>query len=153
MERTGNINHIAEDYIWKDTVGLVTKELGKSVGSEKIYANLDAVPPKGYSTKYHSHTQQEEFFYILSGQGKLRLNDKETAVKAGDFLSKPAGQDIFHTFYNDGTEILLILDVGTIEKEDTCHYPDENVYLHKANGISQIFRENSIITGWSSDPN
>lgn len=45
-----------------DGVGLITKYLGAAAGSEKIYVNIDYVPSKAYSAKYHSHSQQEEFF-------------------------------------------------------------------------------------------
>jgi uncharacterized cupin superfamily protein len=58
-KKTGNINAIAEEFIWEDEAGLITKELGKSVGSRKLYANMDSIPPGAYSTKYHSHSQQE----------------------------------------------------------------------------------------------
>jgi uncharacterized cupin superfamily protein len=153
MERIGNINHILDEFIWRDNIGLITKELGKSVGSQKIYVKLDSVPPKGFSTKYHSHSQQEEFFYIISGVGTLNLNGQEIDVKVGDFLSKPAGKDIFHTFYNSGTEPLLILDIGTNEKEDTCYYPDEEIYLHKSNGVNHAFGKNAFLKNWSSSPN
>ena len=153
MEGLGSIHHILDEFIWEDRIGLVTKELGKSVGSQKIYVNLDSVPPTGFSTKYHSHSQQEEFFYIVSGIGILHLNGQKIDVEAGDFLSKPAGRDIFHTFYNSGTEPLLILDIGTNEKEDTCYYPEEDIYLHKSNGIKHAFRGNTFLEKWSSDPN
>ncbi|WFR56943.1 cupin domain-containing protein [Anaerocolumna sp. AGMB13025] len=153
MKRIGNINEISDEFIWKDRIGLITKELGTSTGSQKLYVNMDSVPPKGYSTKYHSHSQQEEFFYIISGNGILRLNNKETAVSQGDFLSKPAGENIAHTFYNSGEEPLVILDIGTKEKEDTCYYPDEDIYLHKSNGKNNAFRGTSFLKEWVSDPN
>ncbi len=153
MNTTGNINQISDEFIWKDKVGLITKELGKSVASQKIYINLDSVPPEGFSTKYHSHSQQEEFFYIISGNGTLRLNNEEIAVKSGDFLSKPAGINICHTFYNSGIEPLLILDIGTNEKEDTCYYPDEDIYLHKSNGKNNSFKGDALLRDWCSDPN
>jgi uncharacterized cupin superfamily protein len=153
MNRVGNINHISDEFIWKDKIGLLTKELGESVGSQKIYVNLDTVPPNGFSTKYHSHSQQEEFFYIISGNGILRLNDRETPVKSGDFLSKPAGKNISHTFYNSSAEPLLILDIGTNEKEDTCYYPDEDIYLHKSNGQNRAYKGDALLKDWLSDPN
>ena len=153
MEGFGNSGNIPAEFTWCDGIGLVTKELGKYGGSRKLYVNLDSVPSGGYSTKYHSHTQQEEFFYILSGNGTLKRNGEERLVKAGDFLAKPAGREIAHTFYNSGSEPLEILDIGTVEAEDTCHYPDEGVYMHKAGGKTQIFRENDLLESWSSEPN
>jgi uncharacterized cupin superfamily protein len=153
MNGTGNIGSIPDDCIWRDRMGLVTKELGKFAGSQKLYANLDSVPPGGYSTKYHSHSRQEEFFYVLSGSGVLRLNGRTLSVGAGDFLSKPAGENIAHAFYNSGTEPLLILDVGTNEEEDTCYYPDEDVYRHRANGTVRVERGGVPDENWSSEPN
>lgn len=153
MEHTGNERSLPETYIWRDAAGLETRDLGRSAGSQKLYVNLDSVPPGALSTKYHSHSQQEEFFYILSGTGTLRLNGETRMVQAGDFLCKPAGEGIAHTFCNTGATPLLILDVGTVEKEDTCYYPDEQMYLHKSNGIAQAFHEKDLRADWSSEPN
>ena len=72
-----NINKLTEQFVWNDAVGLVTKSLGEASGSQKFYVNIDYVPPGAYSTQYHSHSQQEEFFLILSGTGTLRLNGEE----------------------------------------------------------------------------
>lgn len=148
-----NTENLPEGFIWSDSVGLITKSLGAAAGSQKIYVNIDYVPPKAYSTKYHSHSQQEEFFIIISGTGTLRLNGEEQPVKQGDFISKPAGQEIAHTFYNSGKESLVILDVGTNEKEDTCYYPDEDIYLQKSNGERRIFKGKDLDTSWTSEPN
>ena len=148
-----NVEQLSKKFIWQDSVGLITKSLGAAGGSQKIYVNIDYVPPKAYSTKYHSHSQQEEFFMILSGTGTLRLQDKEWEVNQGDFFAKPAGQNIAHTFYNSGDEILIILDVGTNEKEDTCYYPDEDVYMQKSNEQRRVFQGSDSDLLWTSEPN
>lgn len=148
-----NIDQLLEKFIWQDSAGLTTKSLGAAGGSQKFYVNIDYVQPQAYSTKYHSHSQQEEFFMILSGSGILRLQGKEYTVKQGDFLAKPAGQNIAHTFYNSGTEILTILDVGTNEKEDTCYYPDEDIYMQKSNEQRRVFRGSDLDLMWASEPN
>lgn len=148
-----NIDSLAEKFIYHDDIGLITQSLGAAAGSQKLYVNIDSVPPKAYSTKYHSHSQQEEFFLILEGCGTLRLNGEEYPVKKGDFIAKPSAQNIAHTFYNSSNDILFILDVGTKEKEDTCYYPDEEIYLHKSNGENKVLRKQSVANGWTSDPN
>ncbi len=148
-----NVSQLDKSFIWKDNVGLVTQLLGAAAGSQRIYVNIDRVPPNAFSTKYHSHSQQEEFFMILDGSGTLRLNDEEYTVEKGDFISKLPGKDIAHQFYNSGKDVLVILDVGTVEKEDTCYYPDEDIYLHKSNGKIKVFRNQSVLDNWTSDPN
>lgn len=83
----------------------------------------------------------------------MRLQGKEWTVNQGDFFAKPAAQNIAHTFYNSGDEILAILDVGTNEKEDTCYYPDEDVYMQKSNEQRRVFRGSDLDLLWTSEPN
>ena len=152
MEHTGNIECIPPDYVWQDKVGLTTLQLSKLVGNRRLYVNLDTVPPGAHSTKYHTHSTQEEFFYVLSGTGTLRLNAEEQPVAAGHFLGKPAGTGIAHTFRNTGAEPLVILDIGTVDGEDTCYYPDEDVYLHRMNDQRHAYRAGNVPEGFSSLP-
>ena len=148
-----NVDKLPEQYVWDDEIGLVTKLLGDAAGSQKIYVNIDYVPPKAYSTRYHSHSQQEEFFMILSGTGILRLNGEEKTVKQGDFIAKPAGKNIAHTFYNSSNEVLTILDIGTNQNEDTCYYPDDDMYMQKSYELRRIFKGTDLNTSWLPEPN
>ncbi|MBO0410186.1 cupin domain-containing protein [Enterococcus hulanensis] len=154
MNRVGNSDSIDQQFVWKDDSGLVTREMGKSVGSEKIYTNMDIVPPLKRSTKYHSHSQQEEFFFILSGEGTLIVNEQKISVGAKDFFAKPAGIGVAHTFVNTGTEDLIILDFGTLESEDICHYPEEGVFLYKtADGQREAYKNGVYLKDWTTNPN
>jgi uncharacterized cupin superfamily protein len=128
-----------------------TLYLGAAAGSEKLYVNIDYVKPGAKSVKYHSHSKQEEFFLILEGSGTLRMNDKETPVKKGDFVAKPAGKEIAHQFINSGPEVLQILDCGLNEKDETMTYPDDDVILLKKQRVA--FKVSDALKEWSSDPN
>ncbi len=128
-----------------------TLYLGAAAGSEKIYVNIDYVKPGAKSVKYHSHSKQEEFFLILEGSGTLRMNDKETPVKKGDFVAKPAGKGIAHQFINNGSEVLQILDCGLNERDEAITYPDDEVILLKKQRMA--FKISDALRDWSSDPN
>jgi len=151
--KINNVSQLNESFVWHDQVGLITQSLGAAAGSQKLYVNIDRVPPNAFSTKYHSHSQQEEFFMILEGTGTLRMNDKEYPVTKGDFIAKPPAKANAHQFYNSSKDVLVILDVGSVEKEDTCYYPDEDIYLHKSNGKNIAFRKQASLDNWTSDPN
>lgn len=125
--------------------------IGDAIGCEKIYVNIDYVKPGGESVKYHSHSNQEEFFFIMSGNGMLKMNGEEILIKAGDVISKPAGKDIAHQFVNNSSEILHIFDVGTREKDDIITYPDENIVYIK--NKKMVFNNNDNIKNWTSEPN
>ena len=127
MPQILNINNIPPQFIenQKFASGVKTLYMGFAGGSEKLYVNIDYVKPGEISTNYHSHSFQEEFFLVIKGKGKLRLNNRELEVKEGDFFSKPAGKEIAHQFINTGKEVMEILDCGTVEKNDYVHYPDK----------------------------
>ena len=153
MNHISNINSIPREFIYDPdfTSAMKTVMVGDSVGSEKMYVNIDYVKPGAASVKYHMHSRQEEFYLIMSGTGLLRMNGEETAVKAGDVVSAPAGKDSGHQFINNGTEILQILDVGTRQKDDVITYPDENVILIKDRRM--VFSLDDGIRNWTSEPN
>jgi len=67
MDKINNLENIPDEFIDDPNFksGLQTQSLGKLAGSKDIYVNIDLVKPGRESTKYHSHSVQEEFFIIL----------------------------------------------------------------------------------------
>ena len=128
---------------------LMTKYIGALAGSEKLYINIDSLKPGAKSSKFHSHTLKEEFFIILKGSGKVRINENLFSVKKGDFFSKPAGKGISHQFINDSSDILEILDCGINDKNDIVEYPEENIILVQG----KAYEKSAAVREWTSDPN
>lgn len=153
MNRISNIENIPKEYIDEPDVEskMKTLLLGDALGSEKIYVNIDFVKPGGQSTKYHSHSKQEEFFLIMSWKGMLRMDGEEISIKLGDIISKPAGKNLAHQFINNSSEMLQILDIGTREKNDVATYPDENIIYLRDEKL--VFNIKEHLKNWSSDPN
>jgi uncharacterized cupin superfamily protein len=152
MKRIQNLTKLPSEFIDdpKFKSKLRTKYLGAAAGSEKLYINIDYVKPGGKSAKYHSHSNQEEFFAILKGSGLLRFNKEEIQVTINDFFAKPAGKGIAHQFINNSNSILIILDCGTRDDNDEIYYPDEDVTYSKME--KQAYRKGKLIKSWSSDP-
>ena len=46
--------------------------------------------------------------------------------------------------------MLVILDAGTVERDDAVYYPDEGVRLEKSDGKSRVVGADK---DWTSDPN
>ncbi len=51
--------------------------------------------------------ETEEFAYVASGAGRLRLDDGEVEFRAGDALHIPAG--VWHAVVNDGGEDVVMV--------------------------------------------
>ena len=70
------------------------------------FINYTVIPPGG-SIGMHKHGEDEELYIILSGKGKMKVNDETGIAKEGDvFLNKPHGN---HGLFNDGNEEIGVL--------------------------------------------
>jgi len=61
----------------------------------------------GVVTALHYHPLTEEIYYILRGQGQMRIEAELVRVGPGDAIAIPPGQK--HQITNDGTETLVFL--------------------------------------------
>jgi len=153
MPEVLNVKNIPEEYIIDPEFRSKKKtlHLGDAAGSEEIFAQIDFIKPSGKSKKFHSHSKQEEFFFVMKGRGILRMNKREISIKEGDFVAKPAGKGIAHQFINNSSDILQIMNFGLREEEDIEIYPDDDVILLKKQGM--IFRPGDGLVNWDPNPN
>ena len=61
----------------------------------------------GMSTTPHYHRLTEEIYYILEGQGLMRVGDEDRQVGPGDAIAIPPGA--MHQITNTGTPLLKFL--------------------------------------------
>ncbi len=75
--------------------------------------------PAGATTTAHYHPKTEEIYYILAGQGDMRIGDETCAVSVGDAIAIPPGQ--IHQITNTGkvTLVFLCCCAPCYEHEDT----------------------------------
>lgn len=72
------------------------------------------LPPEA-SIGYHKHEGEEEFFYILSGNGEFNDNGEIRTVKAGDGTVTVSGQG--HAIRNTGdTPLEMVAVIVKIQK-------------------------------------
>ncbi len=102
------------------------KDLTSVFTDNKIVAGIYEIPPGKINWPYHYHCSNEEVFYILKGEGELRLNGEFSKVKAGDFIRFKVGSEGAHQLKNTGSESLVYIDIGTANEPDMTFYPDSN---------------------------
>lgn len=104
--------------------------IAPTIGARKLGYNLTVVDPGKAAFPKHSHRVNEEMFFILEGQGELRLGDAMHPVRAGDVIACPAGgADTAHQLFNTGEGELKYLAVSTMEYPEVCEYPDSGKYM------------------------
>ena len=84
---------------------------------------VHVVPPGKKAFPFHRHHVMDELFYIISGEGQYRYGDETFPLRAGDFVSAPAGTKA-HQIINTGTGELRYLGISTMGGVDIVDYPD-----------------------------
>lgn len=100
------------------------KRLGAAAGGKQIGCSWYEIPAGKSAFPHHAHYVNEEAFYVLEGQGELRLGDQKFEIIAGDYVACPAGPDSAHSIRNTGTGPLRYLGLSTGHAADIITYPD-----------------------------
>ena len=93
----------------------------------------------------HCHSEEEEIFVLLDGEGALELwpspqrarqgRAHEThRVRAGDVISRPPGTGIAH-YFRAGDAGMTFLMYGTRRRNDICYYPRSNKISFRGIGL------------------
>ena len=94
---------------------------------DKCSANFVEVEPGKYAYGYHYHEENEEVFYIISGEALVKTEKGDIHLKQGDAICFPANINGSHVISNPSkTEKLIYLDVGTANKPDVVHFTGTN---------------------------
>ena len=75
-------------------------------GTRNIWMGISKVAP-GNSSNLHSHHHREEVFYVVSGRGRIRVDDEEAAIEPGSCVYIPKGSA--HQLVNTCVEILEVI--------------------------------------------
>lgn len=83
---------------------LLSPELDGS--SDLISLGMVILPP-GESGNTHLHETEQETWFVIAGQGKLKIGDEVAELKANTVVVAPAGVE--HQIINDGDQELKAL--------------------------------------------
>lgn len=83
---------------------------GKLPEGSKLQWLHDHVIDPGASIGIHAHTNDEEYYYVLSGTGLMTLNGEEFSVSSGDMVAVYPGGS--HGIQNTATEPMRLLVIS-----------------------------------------
>lgn len=99
------------------------KALWKAHGSSQFEVRLTRIPPGGTNTKYHTHTKEEEWFYVTKGSCHICIEGDWQEISEGDSIFKPVG--IYHIFRNFGDKPCELIMLGTnVEGSEAVRLPE-----------------------------
>ena len=98
------------------------------------------IPPGKSAYPYHFHHNNEETFYIISGEGVLRTPEGERKVGAGELIFFPTGEKGAHKLTNcSESENLVYLDFDVTHDVDIAEYPDSGKIGIWGMGINELY--------------
>ena len=113
LRDTGNVKQFAAKW----------GRAGPLLGLTGLGCAVHVVPPGKKAFPFHRHHVMDELFYIVAGNGEVRLDDRTQPVRAGDLIATPAGAEA-HQIINTGASELRYLAISDIATVDIIEYPD-----------------------------
>lgn len=101
-------------------------DLSSRIGAKKLGYNITVLAPGKRAFPFHNHRVNEEMFFVLEGEGEIRIGPETFPVTKGDVIACPAGgQETAHQLINTSeTEEMKYLAVGTSQSPEIAEYPD-----------------------------
>jgi len=63
----------------------------------------------GQTTPEHKHSNIDEVFYVISGEGTIKINNDEYVISEKDIILSPKGET--HGFYNTSSSNWVVLQI------------------------------------------
>ena len=116
--------------------------LSRLAGLRRANVSLARLPPGKDSFAYHAHLLEEEWVFVIAGEGVVQIGDEEHAVGPGDFIGFPAGSSPPHLLRNRSSQELLYLMGGENRPLEVVEYPLLGKrYLLEATPGGTVFHE------------
>ena len=112
------------------------RRLGEAGGLRDFGVNLMTLPPGGWSSQRHWHSDEDEFVYLLEGEVTLVEDGGETLMRAGDCAAFPKGTGNGHHLINRSSAIAVYLEVGSRNPNylTTC----SDIYMMSSNSAGRF---------------
>jgi len=150
--RRANINDLPA----KHKVGTESYEYTRKkfvpFGVGNTLVSVYEIPPHKSAYPYHYHHKNEETFYIISGTGRLRTPQGESAVGPGDLLYFPANENGAHKLTNTSdTQPLVYIDFDVVHDIDVTVYPDSNKIAVWGKDTNRVYRTDDDVDYYTGE--
>jgi uncharacterized cupin superfamily protein len=99
--------------------------IGPMLGARKLGYSLIVLAPGKRAFPFHHHRVNEEMFFVVEGEGEMRIGHETHAIRAGDVIACPAGGiETAHQIVNTSAHELRYLAISTQASPDVVEYPD-----------------------------
>ena len=98
--------------------------VGRRIGAELLGGSLYELAPGDRLYPYHTHHANEEWLLVVRGEPTLRTPEGEQALREGDVVAFPRGEEGLHQVINRTETPIRVLMLSTMIAPDIVDYPD-----------------------------
>lgn len=131
---TVHLDAVEPQVVERPRIARTRRDLGTAIGSHSTGLQHVEVRPGMLSAPLHCHTLEDELFVVLEGHGTLVLDDRETPLRPGHVVARPAGTGVAHAF-RGGPQGLTYLAYGSRHPGDICWYPTSRKLCVRGVGV------------------
>lgn len=132
--------------------------IGGMLGAKKLGYSLIVLEPGKRAFPFHHHRVNEEMFFVIEGEGEVRIGEESHAIRAGDVIACPPGDAATaHQIVNTGAQSLRYLAVSTMQSPEVVEYPDtgrQAVLVAEepgVKGLRAVFRASDSLGYWDGE--
>jgi uncharacterized cupin superfamily protein len=136
--------------------------IGPLLGARKLGYSLIVLAPGKRAFPFHHHRVNEEMFFVVEGEGEVRIGRETHAIRAGDVIAcPPGGVDTAHQIVNTSAHALRYLAISTEQSPEVVEYPDTGRHAvivadqpapsAEAKGFRAIFRVDDSLGYWDGE--
>jgi uncharacterized cupin superfamily protein len=136
--------------------------IGPMLGARKLGYSLIVLDPGKRAFPFHHHRVNEEMFFVVEGEGEMRLGGETLAIRAGDVIACPPGDaDTAHQIVNTSAHELRYLAISTQQSPEVVEYPDtgrhavlvtdEPAPAASVKGFRAVFRVEDSLGYWDGE--
>jgi uncharacterized cupin superfamily protein len=103
--------------------------IGGRLGAQKLGYNVTVLAAGKRAFPFHNHRVNEEMFFVLEGEGEIRIGESRHAIRGGDVIAcPPGGPEAAHQIVNTSGAELKYLAVSTRQTPEIVEYPDSEKF-------------------------
>ena len=120
-----------------------TRNLTDHLGLKDMGVHMVRVTQGHDSSEHHSHEEDEEFIYVISGRAQSFIGEDVYDVGPGDFMAFAKNSPAHH-FHNPHTEDFIYLVGGTRAPIDICNYPNKGLRQFRIHGVREYTKAKNM---------
>lgn len=128
---------------WNPKSLLIGTQISRMIGLKRTGVTIARMPAGKESFVYHSHHLEEEWLYILSGNGIAEIDGVEYEVGAGDFMAFPT-PSVAHHLRNPNPEDLVYLMGGENLETEIADFPKMDKRMLRHGGTVEVYNLSDV---------